>query len=135
MAVYLIRNKNIYLFYHLGDSTLISALLFSDLNSKHLKKGVFFNPDPYVKMSVQPGKRSSFPRLSHHGQETRTSIQQNTTCPNWPTEVLYARGLCDLNFGYYYYYISFNACIQLHSRSQRSENKKSCNTMLNVRVM
>ena len=59
------------------------------MNAKYLKKGMFFNPDPYVKMSIQPGKRSSFPRLSHHGQETRSSIQQNTTHPVWSSQVIY----------------------------------------------
>ena len=59
------------------------------MSAKYLKKGMFFNPDPYVKMSIQPGKRSSFPRLSHHGQETRSSIQQNTTHPVWSSQVIY----------------------------------------------
>jgi E3 ubiquitin-protein ligase HECW2 len=58
----------------------------SEMNAKYLKKGMFFNPDPYVKMSIQPGKRSSFPRLSHHGQPRRSSIQQNTTNPMWASE-------------------------------------------------
>ncbi len=57
------------------------------MNAKYLKKGMFFNPDPYVKMSIQPGKRASFPRLAHHGQEKRSSIQQNTTNPIWSSQV------------------------------------------------
>ena len=61
--------------------------LLSDMNAKYLKKGMFFNPDPYVKMSVQPGKRANFPHLGHHGQDTRTSIQNNTTSPAWANQV------------------------------------------------
>jgi len=47
---------------------------------------MFFNPDPYVKLSVQPGNRASLPRLSHHGQHMKTSIQANTTNPDWATD-------------------------------------------------
>lgn len=61
--------------------------MVAGLQAQYLKKGMFFNPDPYVKMSVQPGKRSSFPRLAHHGQEQRTSIAQNTTSPAFNTQV------------------------------------------------
>src|SRR4029434_1436906 len=45
----------------------------TDLCAMGLKKGMFFNPDPYLKISIQPGKRSCFPSLSHHGEERRTS--------------------------------------------------------------
>uniref|UniRef100_A0A672RUG9 HECT-type E3 ubiquitin transferase n=1 Tax=Sinocyclocheilus grahami TaxID=75366 RepID=A0A672RUG9_SINGR len=51
-----------------------------------LKKGMFFNPDPYLKMSIQPGKRNGFPTFTHHGQERRTSIISNTTNPVWHGE-------------------------------------------------
>uniref|UniRef100_A0A3Q0RIR7 E3 ubiquitin-protein ligase HECW1/2 N-terminal domain-containing protein n=1 Tax=Amphilophus citrinellus TaxID=61819 RepID=A0A3Q0RIR7_AMPCI len=36
---------------------LISFTL-TDLRATGLKKGMFFNPDPYLKMSIHPGKRS-----------------------------------------------------------------------------
>jgi len=52
-----------------------------------LKKGMFFNPDPYLKMSIQPGKRSGLPRFTHHGQERRSAIIANTTNPVWHGEV------------------------------------------------
>lgn len=48
---------------------------------------MFFNPDPYLKMSIHPGKRSVFPIFSHHGQERRSAIIANTTNPVWHGEV------------------------------------------------
>uniref|UniRef100_A0A8C3MIH5 HECT-type E3 ubiquitin transferase n=1 Tax=Geospiza parvula TaxID=87175 RepID=A0A8C3MIH5_GEOPR len=51
-----------------------------------LKKGMFFNPDPYLKMSIQPGKKSTFPTFAHHGQERRSTIISNTTNPVWHRE-------------------------------------------------
>ncbi|XP_056318975.1 E3 ubiquitin-protein ligase HECW2 [Danio aesculapii] len=64
---------------------LVSFTL-SDIRAQGLKKGMFFNPDPYLKMSIQPGKRNDFPTFSHHGQERRTSIISNTTNPVWHGE-------------------------------------------------
>lgn len=48
---------------------------------------MFFNPDPYLKMSIHPGKRSVFPVFSHHGQERRSAIIANTINPVWHGEV------------------------------------------------
>ncbi|XP_073722336.1 E3 ubiquitin-protein ligase HECW2 [Misgurnus anguillicaudatus] len=64
---------------------LVSFTL-SDIRAQGLKKGMFFNPDPYLKMSIQPGKRNGFPTFTHHGQERRTSIISNTTNPMWHGE-------------------------------------------------
>ncbi|KAK5861570.1 hypothetical protein PBY51_022955 [Eleginops maclovinus] len=64
---------------------LISFTL-TDLRASGLKKGMFFNPDPYLKMSIHPGKRSVFPIFSHHGQERRSAIIANTTNPTWHGE-------------------------------------------------
>ncbi|KAG7999371.1 E3 ubiquitin-protein ligase HECW2 [Nibea albiflora] len=61
---------------------LVSFTL-SDIRAAGLKKGMFFNPDPYLKMSIQPGKRSGLPKFTHHGQERRSSIIANTTNPVW----------------------------------------------------
>uniref|UniRef100_A0A668AY67 HECT-type E3 ubiquitin transferase n=1 Tax=Myripristis murdjan TaxID=586833 RepID=A0A668AY67_9TELE len=58
----------------------------SDLQAVGLKKGMFFNPDPYLKLSIQPGKHSIFPSLPHHGQEKRSGIVCNTVNPQWNTE-------------------------------------------------
>lgn len=59
----------------------------ADIRAVGLKKGMFFNPDPYLKMSIQPGKRSGLPKFTHHGQERRSSIIANTTNPVWHGEV------------------------------------------------
>uniref|UniRef100_A0A1A8K4U5 HECT-type E3 ubiquitin transferase n=1 Tax=Nothobranchius kuhntae TaxID=321403 RepID=A0A1A8K4U5_NOTKU len=64
---------------------LVSFTL-SDIRAVALKKGMFFNPDPYLKMSIQPGKRSNLPKFTHHGQERRSSIISNTTNPVWHGE-------------------------------------------------
>ncbi|XP_012678837.1 E3 ubiquitin-protein ligase HECW2 [Clupea harengus] len=64
---------------------LVSFTL-SDIRAQGLKKGMFFNPDPYLKMSIQPGKRSNFPTFTHHGQERRATIVTNTTNPVWHGE-------------------------------------------------
>ncbi|XP_032925663.1 E3 ubiquitin-protein ligase HECW1 isoform X7 [Catharus ustulatus] len=64
---------------------LISFSL-SDFQAFGLKKGMFFNPDPYLKISIQPGKHSIFPALPHHGQEKRSKIMCNTVNPIWQGE-------------------------------------------------
>uniref|UniRef100_A0A671YHY4 HECT-type E3 ubiquitin transferase n=1 Tax=Sparus aurata TaxID=8175 RepID=A0A671YHY4_SPAAU len=58
----------------------------TDLQAVGLKKGMFFNPDPYLKLSIQPGKHSIFPSLPHHGQEKRSGVVCNTVNPQWSTE-------------------------------------------------
>lgn len=64
-----------------------SVLCFTDFQAVGLKKGMFFNPDPYLKISIQPGKHSIFPALPHHGQERRSKIVGNTVNPVWQAEV------------------------------------------------
>ncbi|XP_021387650.1 E3 ubiquitin-protein ligase HECW1 isoform X6 [Lonchura striata] len=68
-----------------GSRRLISFSL-SDFQAFGLKKGMFFNPDPYLKISIQPGKHSIFPALPHHGQEKRSKIICNTVNPVWQGE-------------------------------------------------
>ncbi|XP_036086941.1 E3 ubiquitin-protein ligase HECW1 isoform X3 [Rousettus aegyptiacus] len=68
-----------------GNRRLISFSL-SDFQAMGLKKGMFFNPDPYLKISIQPGKHSIFPALPHHGQEKRSKIIGNTVNPIWHAE-------------------------------------------------
>ncbi|XP_061661076.1 E3 ubiquitin-protein ligase HECW1 isoform X2 [Syngnathoides biaculeatus] len=69
----------------LGNRRLINFSL-SDLQAVGLKKGMFFNPDPYLKLSIQPGKHSIFPSLPHHGQEKRSGVVCNTVNPQWNSE-------------------------------------------------
>ncbi|XP_077410656.1 E3 ubiquitin-protein ligase HECW1 isoform X3 [Vanacampus margaritifer] len=68
-----------------GNRRLINFSL-SDLQAVGLKKGMFFNPDPYLKLSIQPGKHSIFPSLPHHGQEKRSGVVCNTVNPQWNVE-------------------------------------------------
>ncbi|XP_038157644.1 E3 ubiquitin-protein ligase HECW1 isoform X2 [Cyprinodon tularosa] len=69
----------------LGNRRLINFSL-SDIQAVGLKKGMFFNPDPYLKLSIQPGKHSIFPSLPHHGQEKRSKVVCNTINPQWSSE-------------------------------------------------
>ncbi|XP_064201617.1 E3 ubiquitin-protein ligase HECW1 [Anguilla rostrata] len=68
-----------------GSRRLISFSL-SDFQALGLKKGMFFNPDPYLKIAIHPGKHSIFPALPHHGQEKRSGIVYNTVNPVWQRE-------------------------------------------------
>ncbi|KAK7881511.1 hypothetical protein WMY93_029920 [Mugilogobius chulae] len=68
-----------------GRRRLISFTL-SDLQAMGIKKGMFFNPDPYLKLCIQPGKHSIFPSLPHHGQEKRSGVACNTVNPQWIAE-------------------------------------------------
>ncbi|XP_055006853.1 LOW QUALITY PROTEIN: E3 ubiquitin-protein ligase HECW1 [Boleophthalmus pectinirostris] len=68
-----------------GRRRLISFTL-SDIQAVGIKKGMFFNPDPYLKLCIQPGKHSIFPSLPHHGQEKRSGVACNTVNPQWTAE-------------------------------------------------
>ncbi|XP_022519147.1 E3 ubiquitin-protein ligase HECW2 isoform X2 [Astyanax mexicanus] len=68
------------------SSRKLLSFTLSEIRAVGLKKGMFFNPDPYLKMSIHPGKRSGFPTFSHHGQERRSGITTNTTNPVWHGE-------------------------------------------------
>ncbi|XP_077131504.1 E3 ubiquitin-protein ligase HECW2 isoform X5 [Ranitomeya variabilis] len=68
------------------QSRKLASFTLSDIRAVGLKKGMFFNPDPYLKMSIRPGKKSTFPTFAHHGQERRSSIIANTTNPIWHGE-------------------------------------------------
>ncbi|XP_061859032.1 E3 ubiquitin-protein ligase HECW2 isoform X3 [Colius striatus] len=67
-------------------SRKLVSFTLSDIRAVGLKKGMFFNPDPYLKMSIQPGKKNTFPTFAHHGQERRSTIISNTTNPVWHRE-------------------------------------------------
>uniref|UniRef100_A0AAR2JC16 HECT-type E3 ubiquitin transferase n=1 Tax=Pygocentrus nattereri TaxID=42514 RepID=A0AAR2JC16_PYGNA len=68
------------------QNSLITSVIHADIRAVGLKKGMFFNPDPYLKMSIHPGKRNGLPTFSHHGQERRSGITTNTTNPVWHGE-------------------------------------------------
>lgn len=73
--------------YNFFVPSLCPCSSLSGLQAIGLKKGMFFNPDPYLKLSIQPGRHSIFPSLPHHGQEKRSRVICNTVNPQWSTEV------------------------------------------------
>lgn len=60
-------------------------IVVSDVEATNLKKGIFFNPDPYIKMVVHPGR--SLAQFPHHSKPVRTPIESNTTNPRWEGQV------------------------------------------------
>lgn len=55
----------------------------TNLHAQNLKRNLFFSPDPYVKMSVQPGPGEGVFLLPHHGQVLRTAAAESTVNPRW----------------------------------------------------
>lgn len=65
-------------------------LHYIDIEAHHIRKGMFFNPDPYVKIRIEPEQEAAGqPILAHHYKDTRTSVCENTTEPRWKHEVTY----------------------------------------------
>ena len=58
---------------HLPQST--------DFAAHGLRRGIFFQPDPYVKLRILPGDSQTL--LPHHGQEARSCVAENTVNPSW----------------------------------------------------
>ena len=79
------QNNQIRLSSHYQNPEDLVQFVLSGLSATGLKKGLFFNPDPYVKFKIGPGysdANSIF--LPHHGQNCRTTVVENTTEPKWP---------------------------------------------------
>ena len=79
------NNQQIRLSSHYQNPEDLVQFVLSGLSATGLKKGLFFNPDPYVKFKIGPGysdANSIF--LPHHGQNCRTTVVENTTEPTWP---------------------------------------------------
>ncbi|KAL0966122.1 hypothetical protein UPYG_G00291180 [Umbra pygmaea] len=68
------------------SSRRLISFSLSDFHATGLRKGMFFNPDPYLKIAIHPGRNSIFPALPHHGQEKRSGIVCNTINPRWQRE-------------------------------------------------
>ncbi|XP_076469581.1 E3 ubiquitin-protein ligase HECW2-like [Babylonia areolata] len=66
------------------EAQVLFRINISELEACNLKKGVFFNPDPYVKLTVVPSK--SHPPKPHHHRELRSSVCPSTTNPVWDNE-------------------------------------------------
>ncbi|XP_077975841.1 E3 ubiquitin-protein ligase HECW2-like [Styela clava] len=62
------------------------TLVLSGLCGYNLKRGVFFNPYPYVKIAVFPGPRCS--KQPHHKQMYRTKQAGNTINPVWKEQFI-----------------------------------------------
>ena len=83
-------------------------LFVSGIKAKNLKKGMFFQPHPYVKLRIGPDSQNissplssqtpsaigtlqasqvSLQHLPHHGQSRRTQVLENTVDPTWDHEV------------------------------------------------
>ncbi|CAB3364744.1 Hypothetical predicted protein [Cloeon dipterum] len=63
----------------------------SCIAARSLRRSVFFNPDPYVKLRIRPGSCEEEDSgvsmlLPHHGQESRTSVREATTHPSWESQ-------------------------------------------------
>ncbi|CAL1525973.1 unnamed protein product [Lymnaea stagnalis] len=60
-------------------------LTLEDVHANNLKKGMFFNPDPYLKLQVLPHN----PRdrvEEHHYQKQRSAVVPNTANPSWEAQ-------------------------------------------------
>ncbi|XP_033097633.1 E3 ubiquitin-protein ligase HECW2-like [Anneissia japonica] len=68
------------------------TITVSKVYAENLKKGMFFNPDPYVKLSVKPVRKKS-PKLNHHEQHYRTATAQNTVMPSWENQTFKLQAL------------------------------------------
>ncbi|GFO08498.1 E3 ubiquitin-protein ligase hecw2 [Plakobranchus ocellatus] len=62
------------------------CLTLEDVHATNLKKGVFFNPDPYIKLQILPHNQKN-QLHPHHHQELRSSVKTNTASPEWTNEV------------------------------------------------
>ncbi|XP_055959261.1 E3 ubiquitin-protein ligase HECW2 [Patella vulgata] len=77
------------------EEDALFRVIITDLEASNLKKGMFFNPDPYVKIQALPGKLQE--QKPHHMKDVRSSIQSNTTNPHWEGEVFTVDAkLCDI---------------------------------------
>jgi hypothetical protein len=77
-----------------GSLSLISnfASVCAGIAARGLRRSVFFNPDPYVKLRIRPGSCEEEDSgvsmlLPHHGQESRTLVREATTHPSWESQV------------------------------------------------
>ena len=83
---------------------------YTDIEAVHVRKGMFFNPDPYVKIRIEPGQEAVKQLvLAHHYKDTRSSVCENTTDPRWHHQV---RPLYQLNFYFYNENCAHIACLK-----------------------
>ncbi|XP_050724591.1 E3 ubiquitin-protein ligase HECW2-like isoform X3 [Eriocheir sinensis] len=61
--------------------TRLIRFTISNFAAHGLRRGIFFQPDPYVKLRILPGESQTL--LPHHGQEVRSCVAENTVNPSW----------------------------------------------------
>ncbi|XP_066942089.1 uncharacterized protein [Macrobrachium rosenbergii] len=61
--------------------TKLLHFTLANLSAHGLRRGMFFQPDPYVKLRILPGESQTL--LPHHGQESRSCVAENTVNPTW----------------------------------------------------
>ncbi|KAK8377549.1 hypothetical protein O3P69_013884 [Scylla paramamosain] len=61
--------------------TRLIRFTISNFAAHGLRRGIFFQPDPYVKLRILPGESQTL--LPHHGQEARSCVAENTVNPSW----------------------------------------------------
>ncbi|GFR91764.1 E3 ubiquitin-protein ligase HECW2 [Elysia marginata] len=69
----------------LATSPQISVILAKNVHATNLKKGVFFNPDPYIKLQILPHNQKNQVQPHHH-RELRSSVKTNSANPKWKNE-------------------------------------------------
>ncbi|XP_069999531.1 uncharacterized protein [Penaeus vannamei] len=61
--------------------TKLLRFTLTNFSAHGLRRGMFFQPDPYVKLRILPGESQTL--LPHHGQEARSAVAENTVNPTW----------------------------------------------------
>lgn len=79
---FLTTNRSLHLLlFHPAVSLLPHTTTLTDFAAHGLRRGIFFQPDPYVKLRILPGESQTL--LPHHGQEVRSCVAENTVNPSW----------------------------------------------------
>ncbi|CAG0895957.1 unnamed protein product [Darwinula stevensoni] len=68
------------------DRSSLICLLLKDVHARGLRKGMFFQPDPYAKMWVRPGSGEGVVVRPHHGQDKRSHVAPSSINPSWKGE-------------------------------------------------
>lgn len=62
----------------------LKFLNLKEIKATQLRKGMFFNPDPYVKIFVQTNNGQN----NNSSREYKTSVMTNTCFPSWKNDVI-----------------------------------------------
>ncbi|KAB7502376.1 hypothetical protein Anas_07606, partial [Armadillidium nasatum] len=67
------------------NTSSLHQFSISGLGAQALRRGMFFQPDPYVKLRILPGDINKFE--PHHGQRKQTSQVEGSVNPSWKKQV------------------------------------------------